>query len=482
MSSLTTRSEVPVRTADDAPGEHLARGQLGLLGVIMPGLAQIAPAFNLFFTTGAMAAVAGASVPLIFLISMIGVVATASSLAQFARVYPSSGSFLTYIGKTLGGEAASAIGVITLLGYIIAFGGIYIFVGQYIVDNVLHDPHIWGITQIVTILYGLLVIAPVIVGLQFGVRVTIALYAFEVVLLLAMSFAFLVPGGHDGLSGTPFTFGHGSDVLVAFSLAILAFGGFEACAPLAEETRNPRRNVPIALLTAVLISGAIYVLGSYALIIAFGGGHVDVLSADPNPFHTAATHYIGFLAPLVTWVFLTSVTSSYVAANTQTSRVIFGGARGGLWSRHLAAVSARFKTPWAATIAFVAPSIIVGVGSTAFTDPATASGFLGTYGILGVVIMYLVVNIALIVRWVKVAEARPRILTNLVIPLVGVAVLGIPVWGDLRPGQPSPYKYLPYLTLALIGIGIAYAAFLRATRREVIRNAPALLEGAGADL
>ena len=44
--------------------------------------------------------------------------------------------------------------MITLLGYIIAFGGIYIFVGQYIVPNVLNDPHIWGITQIVTIAYG----------------------------------------------------------------------------------------------------------------------------------------------------------------------------------------------------------------------------------------------------------------------------------------------------------------------------------------
>src|SRR5262249_20571788 len=68
--------------------ETLQRGQLGLFGVIMPGLAQVAPAFNLFFTTGVMVALAGASAPLIFLISMVGMGATASSLAQFAGVYP----------------------------------------------------------------------------------------------------------------------------------------------------------------------------------------------------------------------------------------------------------------------------------------------------------------------------------------------------------------------------------------------------------
>jgi len=71
-----------------------------------------------------------------------------------------------------------------------------------------------------------------VVGLKFGVRVTVALYAFEVILLLVMSVTILVRGGHDGLSGTPFNWPSGStDVLLAFSLAVLAFGGFEAAAP-----------------------------------------------------------------------------------------------------------------------------------------------------------------------------------------------------------------------------------------------------------
>ena len=43
--------------------QQLERNQLGLLGVIMPGVAQVAPAFNLFFTTGVMVALAGASAP-----------------------------------------------------------------------------------------------------------------------------------------------------------------------------------------------------------------------------------------------------------------------------------------------------------------------------------------------------------------------------------------------------------------------------------
>jgi hypothetical protein len=49
----------------------LRHGEIGLLGVLMPGLAQVAPAFNLFFTAGVMAGLAGASVPLVFLISLL---------------------------------------------------------------------------------------------------------------------------------------------------------------------------------------------------------------------------------------------------------------------------------------------------------------------------------------------------------------------------------------------------------------------------
>jgi amino acid transporter len=369
-----------------------------------------------------------------------------------------------------------------VLGYIIAFGGIYIFVGSYIAQNVFNSPHIWGFTQIITIIYGALVVAPVIVGLKFGVRVTVALYVFEVVLLLVLSLTILAKGGATGLSATPFGWPHGSkssDVLLAFSLAVLAFGGFEAAAPLAEETRDPRRNVPIAVIGAVLISGVIYVLGSYALVTAFGIGHTGALSADPNPFHTAAKVFLPFVAPLITWVFLSSVTSSYVAANTQTSRVIFAGARGGLWTQALARVSPRFRTPAIAAVAFVAPSVAIGVVSTAITSPAAASGFLGTYGILGLIIMYLAANVALVVDWVKF---RRRGITKnpwlwVVVPVIGVAVLAIPVWGDLRAGQPAPYNLLPWLTLALIAVGIAYAIGLALWRPQALERAPALLEG-----
>jgi amino acid transporter len=466
--------------------ESLDSKKLGLLGVLMPGLAQIAPAFNLFFTTGVMASLAGASVPLVFLIAMIGMVATGLSLAQFSTLYPSAGSFITYISRALGARAATATGVIAIVGYIIAFGGIYIFVGSYIVQNLFGQatPNT-GLVIITTIIYGALVTVPVIIGLQFGIRVTVVLYIIEVVVLVVLSVAILSQGGAQGLSLKPFewpTGADGSNIFLAFSLAILAFGGFEASAPLAEETKNPRRNVPIAVVGAVVVSGIIYVLGSYAIVTAFGVDHMKAFAADANPFATAAGKFLPFFVPIIAAVFLISVTSSFVAANTQTSRVIFAGARGGLWPRGLSSIHRRFQTPWVAAVTFVVPSIVIGCVSTAFTDAGTASGFLGTYGILGIVIMYIVANIALIVQFFKLRRAgvRKNPLLWIAVPIVGLIVLAIPVYGDLHSGQTAPYDSLPWLTVALIALGIVYTIVLGIVRPDALKNAPALLEGADA--
>lgn len=480
----------PAVTADGPALD--TRKKLGLLGVLMPGVAQVAPAFNLFFTTAVMASLAGPSVPLVFLISMVGMLATALSLAQFSSVYPSAGSFITYISRALGVRVATATGVITILGYMVTFAGIYIFAGQYIVANV------FGVTStgigvnlltvLVTVVYGVIVTVPVILGLQFGVRVTVVLYLIEVAVLLLISLAVVFQGGAEGLSAVPFSWPSGteaSNVFITFGLAVVAFGGFEACAPLAEETENPRRNVPIGLVGAVLISGFIYVLGSYAVVSAFGVSHVGAFAKDPNPFATATVRFLhvssAFAVPFLVAVFLVSLTSSYISANTQTARVLFAGARGRLWSRALDRTHPRFKTPWVAAIWFVAPSIVLGC-LMQFIDPGDAGSVLPTLGIFGVVVMYFVTNLALAIQYFRLRRdgVAKNPLLWVVVPIIGMLVLLIPVWGNLRPGQGGIFDWMPALSILLIVVGVVYTIVLAVTRPAVLAAAPALLEGAEA--
>jgi hypothetical protein len=93
--------------------------------------------------------------------------------------------------------------------------------------------------------------------------------------------------------------------------------------------------------------------------------------------------------------------------------------------------------------------------------------------------MYLVANVALVVEWAKFRSQgiRKNAWLWVVTPVIGVAVLAIPIWGDLRPGQPSPFNALPWLTLALIAVGVIYPFALNALRPHALERAPALLEG-----
>ncbi|MER6628047.1 APC family permease [Streptomyces sp. NPDC000987] len=468
------------------PGENgndgTASGKLGLLGVMMPGLAQVGPFFNILFSTVLVAGLVGVSTPLVYLIAMFGIGATANSFAQFSHKYPSSGSFVTFITRALGAPVGVVTGVVAMLGYVIAFGGIYVFVGDYIRQNLLGDAQFTGATALITVAYGVLVLLPAILGLSFGMRTTIALYIVEIVVLAVFVIGVLIQGGKDGLSLLPLTL-HGvadpKSLALALSLTVLAYGGFEAAAPFAEETANPRRNVPIALLANVAISGLVYVLGSYALVIAFGVDHVDTMIKDPNPFVTAGHAFVPFVAVAVSWVFMSSITSSYIAANLETSRVIAAGARGGLWWGGLSRLHPKFGTPWVAVVGFVVPSVAIGVLSTLFTDPGTAAGFLGTYGTIGFLLMYMVTNVALVVEWVKDRRAgeRGHVFSRLISPVVGVLVLVIPFWGDFQPGQAAPYSYLPVLTVLLILAGVAYMLVLRSRKPHVMDRAAALLSG-----
>ena len=73
---------------------------------------------------------------------------------------------------------------------------------------------------------------------------------------------------------------HGISGVIAGSVfTILAFGGFEGAAPLAEETRNPRRTIQRAVLLSTLLIGALYVFTTYAIDVAFG----------PTQFHNFTT-------------------------------------------------------------------------------------------------------------------------------------------------------------------------------------------------
>lgn len=463
------------RTPGDA---NLQRGTLGFSEVLITGLSQIAPAFSVMFTAALIAGHVGSAVPIVYLLAMIGIGATGLSLAQFSRLWPSSGSFVTYISRAIHPRVGLTVAVIALVGYIVGNGGVYVYVGSYIVTEILKTDGT-ALTLVVTAIYATLVAMPVVLGVRVGVRAAILMYVLEVTVIAVFTFAILVVGGDHGLSTEPLSVNVDSakGIGLGLSLAVLAFAGFEAPAALGEESSSPRRTVPLAILTGVLITGALYFVSSYAVVSAFPDA--KTLASDGAPFVTASQRFVSPLADVVTWLFVTSVTGSFLGANIQLARVIFSGAREGLWSRRLQALHPRFQTPWLAVIACVGGSAAVGIGTALVSSVSTASGFVPSLGILGVVTMFVMTNVALIVHWWRERRrgVRRPVITGLVTPAIGAVVLAIPYWATFQPGQPAPYSRLPYFFVGLILLGVGYTAYLQARRPDLVAQAGSVILG-----
>jgi amino acid transporter len=229
----------------------------------------------------------------------------------------------------------------------------------------------------------------------------------------------------------------------------------------------------------ILASGVIFVVASYAGIIAFP--NAAAYAADPSPFTTATKQFIHPLGGAIEALFLTSVTASFIIANSQTSRVIFSGAREGLWPRSIARIHPRFNTPWLAAIAFVVPSLAIAGLAMLFTttDLGTVSGFLSTLGTLGIIFMYAMTNVSLVVLWFRERrQGRARsVWTWLVVPILGAAVMAIPYWANLKSGQTPPYNLLPWYFAIIVVLALGYTTWFHFRRPELIKNAGALVMG-----
>jgi amino acid transporter len=156
-------------------------------------------------------------------------------------------------------------------------------------------------------------------GVRTSARLGTVLGTFEIAVFVVLAVFFIVhAGSHNtasvfGTGDTPKGFRGISGVIAGSVYTVLAFGGFEGAAPLAEEARNPRRTIPRAVLLATLGIGVLYVFTTYAAAVAFGpAGFAGFGSSGPASWEGMARNLYGIF-----WffVFLAIVNSTIANAN-----------------------------------------------------------------------------------------------------------------------------------------------------------------------
>ncbi len=309
-------------TEQTSTGTGLRRNAIGLREVLFQSITDMAPGAAIAASIPAGVLFAGGSLPLAVVFALIACLFCAWSIGLLAREMPSAGSLATYAAR----------GIHPAVGFLVAWG--YVLVGWLIpplvllqlgftTDGTLHSEfhgytaNLWWVWSI---LGALIVLAAGYYGIRTSARLGTILGVFEIGVFLVLAIFLVVhAGSHNTLSvfTTKYTTPgfHGISGVIAGSVfTILAFGGFEGAAPLAEETRNPRRTIQRAVLLSTLLIGALYVFTTYAVDVAFG----------PAAFHTFTTgttsaSWVGIARSLygIFWffVFLAIVNSTIANAN-----------------------------------------------------------------------------------------------------------------------------------------------------------------------
>ena len=111
--------------------ERLHRGALGLVDIAASTMANIGPAYSFMFGFGLLVITAGIAAPLTIVAAVIAIALLGNTLSQFARAHPSTGGFITYVGKTFGGTSAVTTALLVGAGYIIAISSVVVIAGGF---------------------------------------------------------------------------------------------------------------------------------------------------------------------------------------------------------------------------------------------------------------------------------------------------------------------------------------------------------------
>jgi amino acid transporter len=467
-------------------GENqLAHGTLRVWDAIAISVSLIAPGMAMLLNTSGVAVAAGGSTPLAFLLGGIGCLALAFVVIGFSRRMASAGYAYTYASRSLGREGGFIAGWLYFFGMICFVPMTMSGVG-YLAANLLGINPNWWIAFFFLGMALLVVLS--VIRIKVTTRTQLIIGIITVILIVIVALITIGKGGAHGQALSAFTFQHTlkggfTGVFYGIIFGVTSYIGFETAADFGEETANPRRNIPIAVIAATGFVVVLYLVTTYAMAIGYGVNNGAAWAADPTALKTIADTFVGhWFGTLIEIGGMCAAFVVCVACATAATRTLFAMGREGVLPKALARTHPRFKTPVNATITVAVlgtgMALLIGypLSDSTFGQPFSNYYFWATMGTLAIIVVYVMLCVGGIAFFAKTRDTRRwNPFAHVLVPLVGVVVFGAALYGSIHPTPPGILKWTPYVGLVWLVIGVAVVLWLRARRPDAVARIGSIL-------
>jgi amino acid transporter len=264
------------------------------------------------------------------------------------------------------------------------------------------------------------------------------------------------------------------ELSIALVLGFLSFAGFEAAASLGEETRNPRRDIPRAILGTAIFGGILFIIVTSIEVMGFGTGSegIKAFASSGALFQTLSSLYLtSWIGDIITLGIVVSAGACALACFVAASRLAYALARDAFPRSPVARLS-RDESPVAALVLVMAAGVVIAAlyrifaGGDGANDPYTLYFYAATAGTIALLVAYAGVTLGAM-RFLFASGVRRVATWEIVIPIAALAVIFYVVYRQMDPdGQGPSSLWNTSIGLIVPAVGILIALLLPGLARN----------------
>ncbi|MBG0569174.1 APC family permease [Actinoplanes sp. NEAU-A11] len=469
--------------------DALARDRLGPLAIGSAIASSVAPLTVITLSVPLSLAATGLiSFPIaIIMVAAILMIYAVGYLAM-ARHIPNAGAFYAYVAHGLGRPIGVGTAWFALATYnafqLCCYGAFSAAIGAPLLSDWLRFNVPWLIPALVAwALVAVLganevkIAGAVLVVLVVAETLLVALYSIAI--MLSPGFAFTSAAMSLDLSGqSPAALATTLGVLVI--LGATSFAGVEQSVVYVEESKDPKRTIPVATYVTIAAIGAVYWFGSWVQISAGGPQVIDRASAEgADLFFNQAAAALGQGSLTVGKILLgTGTLAAAIAFHNAITRYMFALGREGVLPRVFGHTTLK-GAPRKASLAQTVVALVVLIGyALAGWDPLVQLFYWGsTAGGFGVLLLYTVTSVSVVAFFARGARGEglwqrliaPLIATAILLFVTYLAITNLPTLFGVDPGT-GPARVVPLAFLVVFAAGTVWGLILRHTKPTVYRG------------